>query len=57
MAEGEAGFDAIHVGFINHDGLRHMAFLAGTLARQKVTPGSMVANNLAGPGDLETFGH
>lgn len=34
-----------------------MAFLVGVFTRQQVPPGSVVANNLAGPGDLEALGH
>ena len=57
VAERQAGLDAIHIGLIDHCGFRHVAFLVGVFTRQQVPPGSVVANNLTGPGDLKTFGH
>lgn len=57
VAERQAGLDAVHIGLIDHCGFRHVAFLVGVFARHQVSPGSVVANNLAGPGDLEALGH
>lgn len=57
VAERQVGLNAIHVGLVNHGGLCHMTFLLGIFTRQKMSPGGVVANNLARSGDLETFGH
>ena len=57
MTERQAGLDAVHDCFVNHDRLGHVAFLFGAFARQKVAPRGFVANNFAGRGDLESLGH